>query len=185
MLNFQPTSPPSSISFYRVNTTSGNTCILIRTDGLLSIQYRDKLNEDKEADVYLPDNPQLSGVCDNSDESQVTLSFKGFVITMYFVKTPGKQRHKKNHYSVVLHSTHVHTHTHILIFHRWWEMVRKQCWTHIFIVKSPLRACRSTKSQCEALNTAAHFPLCDTHRKIIWVHARTNYRYVCTGMCYN
>lgn len=59
---FQPTSSPSSISFYRVNTTNGNTCILIRTDGLLSIQYRDKLNEDREADVYLPDNPTLSGM---------------------------------------------------------------------------------------------------------------------------
>lgn len=60
---FKPTSSPSSVSFYRVNTTNGNTCILIRTDGLLSIQYRDKLNEDKEADVYLPDNPTLSGMC--------------------------------------------------------------------------------------------------------------------------
>ena len=58
----QPTAPPSSISFYRVNTTNGNTCILIRTDGLLSIQYRSNLNEDKEADIYLPDNPQLSGI---------------------------------------------------------------------------------------------------------------------------
>jgi len=61
-LLFQPTSSPSSLSFYRVNTTNGNTCILIRTDGLLSIQYRDKLNEDKEADVYLPDYPTLSGM---------------------------------------------------------------------------------------------------------------------------
>ncbi|XP_070503636.1 lysosome-associated membrane glycoprotein 5 [Chironomus tepperi] len=87
-----PTSSPSSVSFYRVNTTSGNTCILIRTDGLLSIQYRDKLNEDKEADVYLPDNPTLSGVCDNSDESSIVMSFKGFVLTMKFEKTPGGER---------------------------------------------------------------------------------------------
>lgn len=57
----QPTSPPSSSSTYRINATNGNTCILITTDGLLSIQYRDKMNEDKEADVYLPDNPGLDG----------------------------------------------------------------------------------------------------------------------------
>lgn len=30
-------------------------------DGLLSIQYRNKLNEDAEADVYLPDYPTLTG----------------------------------------------------------------------------------------------------------------------------
>ncbi|CRL05660.1 CLUMA_CG018695, isoform A [Clunio marinus] len=87
-----PTSPPSSTSTYRVNTTNGNTCILIRTDGLLSIQYRDKLNEDREADVYLPDNPGLKGICDNSDESSVTLSFRGFILSMYFSKTPGGER---------------------------------------------------------------------------------------------
>lgn len=57
----KPTSPPSSSSLYRVNSTNGNTCILMRTDALLSIQYRDKLNEDKEADVYLPDYPGLTG----------------------------------------------------------------------------------------------------------------------------
>jgi hypothetical protein len=58
---FQPTLSPSSTSTYRVNATNGNTCILIQTDGLLSIQYRDKLNEDKEADVYLPDYPTITG----------------------------------------------------------------------------------------------------------------------------
>lgn len=60
-LSFQPTSSPSSTSTYRVNSTNGNTCILMQTDGLLSIKYRDKLNEDKEADVYLPDYPELTG----------------------------------------------------------------------------------------------------------------------------
>lgn len=60
-LHSQPTLSPSSVSLYRVNTTNGNTCILIRTDGLLSIQYRNKLNEDSEADAYMPDNVGLSG----------------------------------------------------------------------------------------------------------------------------
>lgn len=32
----------------------------------------------------------FSGTCDNSDESFVTLSFRGFVLSMYFEKTPGK-----------------------------------------------------------------------------------------------
>lgn len=58
---FQPTLSPSSTSTYRVNATNGNTCILIQTDGLLTLQYRDKYGEDKEADVYLPDYPTISG----------------------------------------------------------------------------------------------------------------------------
>lgn len=66
VLLLQPTSAPSSTSLYRVNSTNGNTCILIRTDALLTIEYRDKMNEDKEADVYLPDYPNLSGELSNS-----------------------------------------------------------------------------------------------------------------------
>lgn len=108
---FQSTLSPSSSSSYRLNSTSGNTCILIQTDALLSIQYRDKeFHEDKEADIYLPDYPEIkgweswrqflvktlltfllfSGVCDDSDESQLTLTFKGFVLLMSFERTPGK-----------------------------------------------------------------------------------------------
>lgn len=68
----QPTSPPSSLSTYRINATNGNTCILIQTDALLSIQYRDKLNEDREADIYLPDYPGLTGLCNDPSPQQLT-----------------------------------------------------------------------------------------------------------------
>ncbi|GAB0087676.1 uncharacterized protein DMENIID0001_020150 [Sergentomyia squamirostris] len=87
--NVTPT--PATTSFYRVNATNGATCILIRTDGLLSIQYRDRLGEDKEADVFLPDDVNLRGECDE-DESSYTMGFKGFELTMNFKKTPGGER---------------------------------------------------------------------------------------------
>ncbi|CAO1345794.1 unnamed protein product [Diamesa tonsa] len=87
-----PTPAPSSVSLYRLNSTDGKTCILIQTDGLLSIQYRDKLNEDKEADAYMPDNPGLTGMCDDSDDSTIMITFRGFTLTMYFEKTPGGER---------------------------------------------------------------------------------------------
>lgn len=74
------------------------------------------MNEDMEADAYLPDYPELSGnnylmkniqkpnyisillthficlvgMCDENDESQMTMKFKGFVITFNFQKTPGE-----------------------------------------------------------------------------------------------
>lgn len=86
------TSLPATSSLYRLNSTYGATCILIRTDGLLSVQYRDKLNEDKEADTFLPDDPELFGDCTDADISSITLKFKGFVLKMVFKKTPGGER---------------------------------------------------------------------------------------------
>lgn len=90
----QATALPATSSVYRINGTNSDaaTCILIRTDGLLSIQYRDKLNEDKEADVFLPDSPELWGDCTESDVSSITIRFKGFTLWMEFKKTPGGER---------------------------------------------------------------------------------------------
>lgn len=85
------TAVPSSLSLYRLNGTSGATCILIQTDGLLSIQYRDKYGEDKEADTFMPDQMDISGEC-WEDESKVSLGWKGFVLNIYFSKTPGGER---------------------------------------------------------------------------------------------
>lgn len=92
--NAQATALPATSSVYRINGTNNDaaTCILIRTDGLLSIQYRDKLNEDKEADVFLPDAPELWGDCTESDVSSITIRFKGFTLWMEFKKTPGGER---------------------------------------------------------------------------------------------
>ncbi|XP_055629820.1 uncharacterized protein LOC129770780 [Toxorhynchites rutilus septentrionalis] len=85
------TALPSSLSLYRLNGTSGATCILIQTDGLLSIQYRDKYGEDKEADTFMPDQIDISGDC-WEDESKITFGWKGFILNIYFSKTPGGER---------------------------------------------------------------------------------------------
>lgn len=82
----QATLSPSSTSLYRVNNSLGNACILIRTDGLLSIKYRNKLKDDIEADVFLPDYPELTGDCVQEDFESLTMSFKGFTLKMYFRK---------------------------------------------------------------------------------------------------
>lgn len=42
--------------------------------------------------MYLPDYPQLSGVCDDSDDSSITMTFRGFTLTISFEKTPGGER---------------------------------------------------------------------------------------------
>uniref|UniRef100_A0A1A9ZS46 Lysosome-associated membrane glycoprotein 2-like luminal domain-containing protein n=1 Tax=Glossina pallidipes TaxID=7398 RepID=A0A1A9ZS46_GLOPL len=79
----------ATTSIYRFNATNGITCILISVDGLISIKYRNKLNEDVEADLYLPDNPILSGECEESNMEILTLEFKGFKLTMIFRKSSG------------------------------------------------------------------------------------------------
>ncbi|XP_014096480.2 lysosome-associated membrane glycoprotein 5 [Bactrocera oleae] len=79
----------ATTSIYRLNATNGITCILVSVDGLISIKYRNKLNEDVEADLYLPDDPKLTGECVESNMEILRLDFKGFVLTMTFRKSSG------------------------------------------------------------------------------------------------
>ncbi|EDW70366.1 lysosome-associated membrane glycoprotein 5 isoform X1 [Drosophila virilis] len=79
----------ATTSIYRFNATNGITCILMQVDGLISIRYRNKLNEDVEADLYMPDSPQLSGECVESNLEILTMDFKGFTLSMTFKKSSG------------------------------------------------------------------------------------------------
>lgn len=54
--------------------------------------YRNKYNEDAESDTYIPDYPDLSGDCSESDISSVSIGFKEFVLSIIFKKTPGGER---------------------------------------------------------------------------------------------
>lgn len=98
------TQLPATSSVYRINGTNGATCILIRTDALLSIQYRDIYKHDQEADVFLPDYPELSGVCDE-DDSSISLTFKGFKMGIDFKKTPGGERWYVSNVDVIYSSS--------------------------------------------------------------------------------
>ncbi|XP_055376960.1 uncharacterized protein LOC129609107 [Condylostylus longicornis] len=82
----------STLSLYRINSTAGTTCVLIQTDALLTIRYRNKYGEDVEADTFIPDDPQLSGDCSESDYESIKMKFKGFVLDIYYQKTPGGER---------------------------------------------------------------------------------------------
>lgn len=86
------TDSPSTVSIYRVNSTKGTTCILIRTDGILDITYRTNQHEDVTANTFLPDDVDLSGDCSDEDVSSFTMKFKGFTLYMMFKKTPGGER---------------------------------------------------------------------------------------------
>ncbi|XP_026477469.1 uncharacterized protein LOC113383417 [Ctenocephalides felis] len=89
---YRPPPTPSTTSLYRVNNSNGITCILMKTDALISIQYRDKLGEDKEADSFVPDNAKVTGDCKYEDTASMTISWKGFNLAFGFAKTPGGER---------------------------------------------------------------------------------------------
>lgn len=80
------------MSLYRLNNTKGLTCILISTDGILDIKYRDVSGVDVVANTFLPDDVDLSGDCSEEDISSLTMKFKGFTLFMLFKKTPGGER---------------------------------------------------------------------------------------------
>ncbi|XP_023037054.1 lysosome-associated membrane glycoprotein 5 [Drosophila willistoni] len=79
----------ATTSIYRFNATNGITCILMQVDGLIGIKYRNKLGEDVEADLYMPDTPQLSGECVESNMEILTMDFRGFRLSMTFKKSSG------------------------------------------------------------------------------------------------
>lgn len=70
----------------------------------MSIQYRDIYKHDQEADVFLPDYPELSGVCDE-DDSSISLTFKGFKMGIDFKKTPGGERWYVSNVDVIYSSS--------------------------------------------------------------------------------
>lgn len=89
----------------------------MQVDGLIGIRYRNKLNEDVEADLYLPDYPKLSGECVESNLEIMTMEFKGFTLTMTFKKVCGriikrlKVMERNNISFVTPQNTHTHTYT--------------------------------------------------------------------------
>lgn len=176
----QPTSPPSSSSTYRVNATNGNTCILIQTDGLLSIQYRDKLNEDREADIYLPDYPGLTGWLDKLNErseDRITISFQELVITL--TRHSWQCHFEDSSWLCTLRRLQVSTRYSLIsiikrIRFRRRTVVRESGWTFVLNFKSNFWAYRSTQSECKAINAPTYVPFSYAHWKIIWVYAGKN-----------
>ncbi|XP_058810744.1 uncharacterized protein LOC131675684 [Phymastichus coffea] len=92
----KPTTPPrrgtAELPLYRLNSSNGQACILLQVDALITIKYRTKLGEEKEADVYVPNGATVTGSCDNENFVVMSLKWDTFILSWAFAKTPGGER---------------------------------------------------------------------------------------------
>ncbi|XP_059480643.1 lysosome-associated membrane glycoprotein 5 [Neocloeon triangulifer] len=84
--------PEGGTAIYRQYAKDGTVCTLIRTDGLLTFTYVDKIKEKTETDVYLPNEVTVSGHCHLEDSSLLTMRWKSYILNWFFMKTPGGER---------------------------------------------------------------------------------------------
>ncbi|XP_063705023.1 lysosome-associated membrane glycoprotein 5 isoform X2 [Culicoides brevitarsis] len=82
---------PSTSALYRLNNQNGVTCTLVESDALLTIHYFDKAGQKKDVNMYLPDQVDIKGNC-GEDESSLIVTHEGFTMTLWFAKTPGRER---------------------------------------------------------------------------------------------
>lgn len=84
-------SPTSSAEqpLYRVNSSNGQACILLQVDALITVKYRTKVGEEREADIYVPNDATVTGNCANDNSATMSLKWKAFVLFWSFARSPG------------------------------------------------------------------------------------------------
>ncbi|OXU27653.1 hypothetical protein TSAR_014523 [Trichomalopsis sarcophagae] len=87
-----PRRGSSEMPLYRLNGSNGQACILLQVDALITVKYKDKLGEEQEADIYVPDEATVTGNCDNENFVIMSLKWNAFVLSWSFAKTPGGER---------------------------------------------------------------------------------------------
>ncbi|KAL7286905.1 hypothetical protein TKK_0018851 [Trichogramma kaykai] len=88
----KPQRSSSEVPLYRLNSPNGQACVLLQVDALITIKYKDKLGEEQEADVYVPDNAVVTGNCDGENSIYMSIKWDAYVLSWYFSKTPGGER---------------------------------------------------------------------------------------------
>ncbi|VVC37602.1 Hypothetical protein CINCED_3A014428 [Cinara cedri] len=79
-------------SLFRLTQEEDNTCILLRVDAVIEVKFQTKLGSNDQADLYVPDDAEVSGDCSNEDEAKLILKWKNFQFTWEFSKTLGGER---------------------------------------------------------------------------------------------
>ncbi|XP_015524067.1 lysosome-associated membrane glycoprotein 5 [Neodiprion pinetum] len=85
-------STPSSSGeqpLYRVNGSNGQACILLQVDAIITVKYKTKVGEEREADIYVPNDATVTGNCANDNSATMSLKWKVFVLFWSFARSPG------------------------------------------------------------------------------------------------
>lgn len=86
-----PVTPGSGVGVYQVVNDNDITCILLKTDALIEIDFKSNIG-DEEGDTYMPEETIVEGNCKNEDDSSMRITWKGYILVIYFAKTPGGER---------------------------------------------------------------------------------------------
>ncbi|KAK9878367.1 hypothetical protein WA026_021677 [Henosepilachna vigintioctopunctata] len=77
------------VATYRLNNNNiGTTCILMRTDAVVEVNFR-LHNLEEQADSFIPEKALVEGTCTGEDTSNLRLSWTGYSLVINFAKTPG------------------------------------------------------------------------------------------------
>ncbi|XP_046400153.1 uncharacterized protein LOC124166604 isoform X2 [Ischnura elegans] len=87
----EPT-PTSSTAQYRLTGSDGKVCIILQVDALLSFHFKTMSGEERDKDIFVPEQAKISGECISEDQAKMSLSWKSYVLAWYFMKTPGGER---------------------------------------------------------------------------------------------
>ncbi|XP_074104193.1 lysosome-associated membrane glycoprotein 5 [Cotesia typhae] len=77
---------------YRLDGVTGQACILLQVDALITVKFRTKLGEEQEANIYVPSDATVTGNCDSENFVTMSLKWNAFVLSWSFAKTPGGER---------------------------------------------------------------------------------------------
>lgn len=71
---------------YRLDGVTGQACILLQVDALITVKFRTKLGEEQEANIYVPSDATVTGNCDSENFVTMSLKWNAFVLSWSFAK---------------------------------------------------------------------------------------------------
>ncbi|KAJ8922455.1 hypothetical protein NQ315_004402 [Exocentrus adspersus] len=87
-----PTKDNSGVAYYRyINSKSGTTCILLKTDAIVEIKFK-LHNLEEQGDSFIPEKVLIEGDCKNEDYQFIRIEWTGYSLVISFAKTPGGER---------------------------------------------------------------------------------------------
>ncbi|KAI4471413.1 lysosome-associated membrane glycoprotein [Holotrichia oblita] len=81
-------APGEGVALYRVTTSNGDTCILLKTDALVEVKFKVH-GVEETGDAYVPEKTIVDGNCQYSDSASMRISWSEYVLFWEFAKTPG------------------------------------------------------------------------------------------------
>ncbi|CAG9855760.1 unnamed protein product [Phyllotreta striolata] len=81
----------SGVAYYRLISRMGATCILLKTDAVVEVNYT--LHDlEEQVSAFIPEKALIEGECKEEDKATMRISWTGYSLIINFAKTPGGER---------------------------------------------------------------------------------------------